>query len=220
MGYEPIDAWYEEQQQAVYDGVLEAYRNSDEYAEDKWRAIEEFISERQKSYYLSNPLVAEPAFNLLEEARELYKLGHYPSAQVFAGAATEVGFGDILLKPIVHGFVHSDTFAPMIADIIEGARAVYKFKALIVHIVSEFSGIDLYTFKVGGSTDSLWKDIDAVRVQRNNVLHKGNLAVTKEEAEHAILVAAALLEMIYPSVMKSLGLHLHNGIRVCGDPSC
>jgi hypothetical protein len=139
---------------------------------------------------------------------------------VFAGAATEVGFEDILLKPIVYGFVHSDTFAPMIADIIEGARAVYKFKALIVHIVSEFSGINLYTFKVGGSTDSLWKDIDAVRVRRNNVLHKGNLAVTKEEAEHTILVAATLIEMIYPAVMKSLGLHLHNGIRACSDPSC
>lgn len=44
MGYEPIDAWYEEQQEAIYNGVLEVYRGSDEYAED----MRNFISERQR----------------------------------------------------------------------------------------------------------------------------------------------------------------------------
>jgi hypothetical protein len=48
MGYEPIDAWYEEQQEATYNGVLEHYRSSDEYAEDMSRAIEDFVSERQR----------------------------------------------------------------------------------------------------------------------------------------------------------------------------
>jgi hypothetical protein len=220
MGYEPIDAWYEEAEQAAYDAAMEQYRDSGAYFEDMGRAIDDFVSERQKSFYVEHPLIAESSFNLLSEAKDLFALNHYSASQVFAGAATEVIFGEALLKPIVFGFVHSDTFAPMVADIIEGARSVYKFKELILHIASEFSGKDLHKFKVGTSSNSLWQDIDAVRGQRNKIVHKGTLAVNKQEAEHSILVATTLLETIFPSVIKSLGLHLHDAIRVCDNSRC
>src|SRR5262249_19788956 len=220
MGYEPCDAWYEEAEQAAYDAVMEQYRNSDAYYEDMDHAINEFVSERQKSFYIDKPLIAEPAFKLLSEANELFALDHYAASQVFAGAATEVFFGESLLKPIVFGFVHSDTFAPMVAEIIEGTRAVYKFKILISHIVSEFTKVDLSKFSVGASSNSLWNDIDAVRGKRNKIVHKGELAVSKADAEHSILVATTLLETIFPSVIKGLGLHLHNGIRICDNPKC
>jgi DNA-binding MurR/RpiR family transcriptional regulator len=84
MGYEPIDAEYEAQMDAIYDGVMEHYYGSDAYAEDLNRGIEEFTTERQRSYYVENTAVAESAFNLLAEARELFHLGHYGASQVMA----------------------------------------------------------------------------------------------------------------------------------------
>jgi hypothetical protein len=220
MGYEPIDAEYEAQMEAIYDGVLAEYRNSNDYYEDIGRGIDEFISDRQKSFYLEKPAVAEPAFNLLTEARELFTLSHYAAAQVMAGAAAEVTFGDALLKPMVYGFVHSDTVAPMVAKIIEDARSVWKFEALLIEIVLRFSGIDITTFAPLGSNETLWQSVKSVRGKRNEVLHRGGLAaVTREEAEQAIVVAATLIETVFPAVLNSLGLHLH-GVNACANPHC
>src|ERR1041384_299751 len=220
MGYEPIDAEYEARMDAIYEGVLEHYRNSDSYYEDINKGIDDFIAERQKSFYIEKPAVAESAFNLLSEARELFTLGHYAAAQVMAGASVEVTFGDALLKPMIFGFVHSDAVAPMVADIIEDARSVYKFKALLVEIVSRYSSIDLYTFTIPGSTKSLWQSVNEVTTQRNDVLHRGGLlTVTREEAEYALAVATTLLETVFPAVLNNLGLHLH-GLNVCADPHC
>ena len=216
MGFEPIDAEYESQVDAIYNGVLEEYFASDSYAEDMNRGINEFTADRQKSFYIENPTVAERAFNLLTEARQLFALDHYAAAQVMAGAAAEVTFGDALLKPMVYGFVHSDTIAPIVADIVESARQVYKFKALLVAIVSEFSGISL-TAATQGSNQSLWDSVDKVRGQRNLVLHaSGLLKVSREQAEEALTLAAVLLESVFPAVLKTLGLHLH-GASVCAD---
>jgi hypothetical protein len=213
VGYEPIDAEIEAQQEAVYHGVLEDYRNSDSYYEDINRGIDEFIADRQKSYFLENPLVAQPAFDLLTEARGLLLSKHYAAAQIIAGAAAEVTFGNVLLKPMVYGFVHSDTVAQMVADIVENARSVFKFKTLLVAIVSQFSGIDLIAPDSSGK--SLWNSVDDVRSKRNAVLHGNGLTkVTNEEAEQALAVATMLIETVFPAVVGSLGLHLH-GIEIC-----
>jgi hypothetical protein len=96
MGYEPIDAEYEAQMDAIYEGVMEQYYHSDTYAEDLNRGIDEFIAARQKSYYVDNPSVAESAFSLLAEARALFELRRYGVSQVMAGAAAELAFGEVL----------------------------------------------------------------------------------------------------------------------------
>ena len=219
MGFEPIDAEYESQMEAVYNGVLEEYFASESYAEDVNKAIEEFSTDRQKSFYIENPTLAEPAFALLKEAQELFDHSHYAAAQVLAGAAAEVTFGDALLKPMLYGCVHNDTLAPVVADIVENARQFYRFKALLVAIVSEFSGISL-TSPVQGSRRSLWDSVDNVRKQRNEVLHgDGLLKVTREDAEEALTLATTLIETVFPSVLTKIGLHLHHA-RVCGDLKC
>jgi len=215
MGYEPIDAEYEMQMDAIYDGVLEQYYNSDAYHEDISRGIEEFIDERQRSFYLEKPDVAKPAFDLLGQAGELFNMGQYGAAQVFAGAAAELTFGDALLKPMVYGLAHSDTVAPVLAGIIENARSVHKFKALLVAIVSEFSGIDLTANVASLSNRSLWSYVDDVRRQRNAILHgDGLMKVNREDAELALTVASELFHKVLPSVLAKIGLHLHDA-TVC-----
>ena len=76
------------------------------YREHKEQAIEEFTGERLKSFYLAHPLIARPSFEALTEARKLVE-GHLSAAQVIAAVAVEVGLKDALLKPVVHGLVHS-----------------------------------------------------------------------------------------------------------------
>jgi hypothetical protein len=73
MGWEPIDAEYESQMEAIYNGVLDEYLKSDSYHEDINRAIDDFTTDRQKAFYLKEPTVTEPAFNLLAEAKELFE---------------------------------------------------------------------------------------------------------------------------------------------------
>jgi hypothetical protein len=217
MGWEPIDAEIESQMDAIYSGVLDDYYKSDAYHEDIGRGIDEFIAERQKSYYLGHPSLIHPATRLLAEARELFDLQHYASAQVFAGAAAEIAFGDTLLKPMVYGLVHSDTVAPLVADVIENARSIYKFKALLVAIVSEFSQIDLTANSSELNNQSLWSFVDGVRKQRNSILHSDGFSkVSKEDAETAITASSQLLEQVLPKVLAGIGLHLHGG-EVCGD---
>ncbi len=217
MGYEPIDAEYESKMEALYEGVLESYYGSDAYHEDIGRGIDDFIADRQKSYYLGHPTLIHPAEHLLAEARELFDLKHYASAQVFAGASAEIVFGDALLKPMVYGLVHSDTVAPLVADVIENARSVYKFKALLVAIVSEFSQIDLTANSTDLNNQSLWSFVDGVRKQRNSVLHSDGFSkVNKEDAETAITASTQLLELVLPKVLDGIGLHLH-GADVCGE---
>jgi hypothetical protein len=41
-----------------------------------------------------------------------------------------------------------------------------------------------------------------------------------EEAEHAIVVAIAVTEELFPVFAKSLGYHLHDGFRLCSDSIC
>ena len=218
MGWEPIDAEYDSQMDAIYSGVLAEYYNSDAYHEDIGRAIDDFVADRQKSYYLNHPSLLHPAVRLLTEARDLFDIQHYASAQVFAGAAAEIVFGDALLKPMVYGLVHSDAVAPLVADVVENARSVYKFKALLVAIVSEFSRIDLTANLPEINNQSLWSFVDGVRKQRNAVLHSDGFAtVTKEDAERAITVSSQLLDLVLPKVLAGIGLHLH-GADVCGDP--
>jgi hypothetical protein len=120
---------------------------------------------------------------------------------------------------MLYGFVHSDTLAPVVADIVENARQVYKFKALLVAIVSEFSGISL-TSAVQGLRSSLWDSVDNVRKQRNVVLHGNGLPkVTREDAEEALTLATTLMETVFPAVLANIGLHLHNA-TVCANSQC
>jgi hypothetical protein len=41
------------------------------------------------------------------------------------------------------------------------------------------------------------------------------------EAGHlAIAVAASLVENVFPEVIKHIGLHLHDRVRICNDTKC
>ena len=199
-------------QEAEYETAMDEL-----YREHKDQAIEEFTAERLNSFYLAHPHIAQPPFEALAEARNLIE-GHTSAAQVFAAVATEVGLKDALLKPVVHGLVHSEPAAEIITEFTLRTRFDF-FHKLLSEILSEHGGVDLKTYKRAGVAKNLWDEILEIQRCRHRVLHKAESS-SPAQAEQAIAVAETILEKLFPTVVSHLGLHLHDGVRICGDQRC
>ncbi|MBL8208571.1 MAG: hypothetical protein JNM09_30350, partial [Blastocatellia bacterium] len=178
MGFDPMDAEIEEYQSRLYEDFYDQYKSSDHYWEDKYKAVEEYLAEeilpeRLEAFYLRKADIVLAPLHLLIEARELYQLNRYSASQVFAGAALEVTFKDVLLKPIVSGMIHNDTVAEIIIDIFSShIREIDKFKGLLINVIKEVSGINISEYKLENSKQTIWEQATEARKQRNALLHK------------------------------------------------
>jgi len=188
------------------------------YREHKEQAIEEFTDERLKSFYVAHPLVAQLAVETLAEARKLLE-GHSTAAQVFAAIAVEVGLKVALLKPVVRGLVHSESTAEIITDLTLRHTRFDFFHQLLSEILLKHGGVNLESYAREGASKGLWAEIQEVQKCRDRVVHRAESA-TREQAERAIAIARVILEDLFPAVVSHLGLHLHDGVRVCQDWRC
>jgi hypothetical protein len=192
---------YEEFARDVLDG------KDDLYSE----IIEKFTSERLQSYYVANPRIAERALWALTQARGL--LSTYPEASlVFAITAAEVGLKSCLLKPILHGLVHNEAMAVIIAELIPEQRND-KFQNLLFTILNEYGGIDLRTFQRLGMGQTLWQEVKATQTLRNSIVHRGE-HVSPGDAHKAVEIASAIIEKVFPSVITRLGLEMNSRLEV------
>jgi hypothetical protein len=173
--------------------------------------INQFTSERLQSYYLKNPRLLDSALWALTEARDLLTT-HPSAALVLAVAAAEVGIKSGLLKPILHGLVHDDAMAIVIAELVPERRD-NQFKKLLFGILKEYGGVDLQTFKRPDSTMTLWAEIEATQKTRNRVVH-GAEAATVADAENALQIASVINESLFPAVILTLGLHMDASFEV------
>lgn len=185
------------------------------YEEHKKEAIEEFTVERLQSYYLKNKLLAKPALQALKEARSLIKL-NVTAGFIFGAISMEVGLKAAILKPIVYGLVHIDSIAEIIADLTISHTGMDRYRNLLSQILKDHCAIDLDNYKRKGANKSFWEEIKEVKKVRNLVVHRGELA-SVEQAELSINIASEILEKIFPKIISKIGLHLHDGFRVCDD---
>lgn len=125
----------------------------DLYEEHRERAIEEFTTDRLKSYYLGNPWVLRPPVEALTEAQKLAK-EHTTAAHVLATIAVEVGLKVALLKHVVYGLVHSEATAEIIADLTLRHTRFDFFDSLLLRILGEHGGVDLERYTRTRSIDS------------------------------------------------------------------
>ncbi len=222
MSFELMDAEFEEYQDRLYEDFYDQYRNSGHYWEDKYKAIEEYLAEeilpeRLEAFYRRKSDIIIAPLNLLIEAKELYQLKRYSASQVFAGAALEVTFKDVLLKPIVSGMIHNDTVAEIIIDIFSShIREIDRFKGLLINVIKEVSGINIAEYKHENSKQTIWGQASEVRKQRNALLHKATPA-TLEEAELSLSVATFVLEDLFPRILEKIGLCLTSN-NLIGSP--
>lgn len=230
MGDSEEDFWEEEARyEAEMEAAGEAYHEEmgrqwakdnlpelakETYEDNYEQAIEEFTAERLQSFYLEHSEVAVPALNSLLYAQSLQPF--FPKAAlVFAVSATEITLKDVLLTPIISGLVHQEELASFIADLTTNHSGMGRFHKLLTGILSRYGGFSLSTYKRAGSNQTLWEELTVVQKARNQVVHEG-ADPDDDTATLSISVADTLLHEVFPTVLKNLGLHIHQPITVCG----
>lgn len=206
MSYDESDA----ARDAFYDEVYEQVSKE---------AVENFTAERFRSFYDRETAIAEKPYCSLVQARALILTTHHTAAFLHAAIASEVMLRGVVLKPIIYGFIHSDSIAPLIVELAFGSTGLERIKKLLAKIFQDVSAIDLMAYRRPGSAKALWEEIVQIQKRRDLIVHRAEVA-SKDEAEMAITVAAAVTEELFPSLAKSLGYHLHDGFRLCSDGVC
>ena len=107
MSYDEADAWEEAGMEAMYEQVTSDPAVKQQFYEQLYdEIVKDFTDNRLRSFYEEKPDVVAPAIDALEQAKKF--LPHHDTAAfIFAYIAAEVGLTSALLKPIVHGLVHS-----------------------------------------------------------------------------------------------------------------
>jgi hypothetical protein len=188
------------------------------YEEHKAEAIEEFTYERLQSYYSDNRLLAKPAFYALSEAQNLLEI-NATAGFIFAAIAMEVGLKETLLKPIVFGLVHVASSASLVTNLVMSHQNMDRYKELLLQILRDHGGVDLQSYKRLGSNKTIWEEISNIKTKRNLILHTAQTS-SHEEATLALAVASTILGELFPAVVTRMGLHLHDGFRICDDWKC
>lgn len=188
------------------------------YEEHKEQAIQEFIDKRLQSYYSDHRLLAKPALGALTEAKNLVH-ANATSAFLFSAIAVEVGLRETLVKPIVFGLVHTLSVASLITDLVLSRSGWTKYKHLLLQILRQHTDVDLYAYKRPDSRRPIWDEIADVKKKRDLIMHQAQTATT-DEAGLAIGVASTIMENLFPTVVAKMGMHLHEGFRICDDWKC
>lgn len=214
MSYDEQDAAYDR----FIDELYKEFRDSAlDDAELYDKIVDDFKASRLRGFYADHPFVAQTSGNALEESISL-ATDHPRAALVLAVTAAEVCLREALLTPILHGMFHTESSAELVVRRVVTVKDEKLFKALI-RVLSDHTDIDLQSFVRPGSRKPLWEEMRELQVKRNQVLHQAT-TVPIEDARHAIAIAKVLLREVFPTVITKLGLHLHEGGRVCDSPKC
>jgi hypothetical protein len=176
-------------------------------AQIKADAVEEFNSERLKSYFKANPKVALPAFAALHEAQS-FLAANPKVALVFSTTAMEIALKAVMLRPIVFGLVHTEGLAGFITEVATDGTGMDRFKKLLTGILATYAEVNLDSYKRTNSKVTLWQEFTDVQKARNMVIHRGE-KVPDSMAHIGVAVAATLLTRIFPALLKKLGLTLN-----------
>lgn len=186
--------WYEAEQEEAYSAMMESLAE-ELYPEHKEQAIDEFIDERLKSYYLTNNDIAVNSISFIKRAKEL--ISSDPTASlIFSSIATEVILKSVLLKPVVYGLVHTESLAELISSMLLKQNGIDRFKALVFSILESYIEFEegIEKFKREGSEINLWNERAEIQTTRNNIMHKAK-SCTIEQAKTSFLVAVVFFRL-------------------------
>ncbi len=175
------------------------------YPEHKAQAIGEFTSERLRSFYVVNPRVMRPAVDAIQEGKGLNAAGHSSAALVFFVTAIELLLKATVLKPVVHGLVHSEPLAEVIVEQALGQSGFDRYTKLLSRLYAEFAGLDIDSITRPGVNQNLLTECSALQGLRNRIIHQG-ATCTPEQAAHGLEVAVAVYEHVVVPLISALGL--------------
>lgn len=201
MSYDEFDAAQDE----MYERL-----SAELYPEHKEQAITEFTGERLRSYYLENPRVAQPAIRMLHEAEALLAEGHIDAALVFAASSCELFLKATLLRPVIHGLVHSEVLAEAIVNSTLAQTGLLRYKKLLGQLFEHLTRQKLETVMRKDAKKPLLAEIAEIQEIRNKVVHQG-CATTQLEAERALNVCRTAVAFVLTPLLVSVGLESRKG---------
>ena len=198
MSYDENDAALED----FYDRMNEEF-----YPEHKQQAIQEFTTERLKSFYVEHPEVMVPAVLAYREAKKLRESERYAATVIFSMTAIEVFLKATLLKPVVYGLVHHELLATVIVEHTFGQTGFSRYKKLLSSLFSSFAGIDLNMVKRDGAKSFLLEEVLSLQELRNKIIHQG-LQVGETEATHALNISQEVYKAIVIPMLQAMDLQI------------
>ena len=193
-----------DQHDAALDEMYEQI-GRDLYPEHKAQAIEEFTAERLRSFYVAMPMVMRPAVDALQEGKRLLAGGHNSAAVVFYVSAIELLLKATLLKPVVHGLVHSEGLAEVIVQLALGQPGFDRYSNLLAQLFSELAGLEIRSIARSGATEKLLVECTAQQALRNQIIHQG-ATCSVSQAKLAQDVSVAVYELVVHPMLARLGL--------------
>jgi hypothetical protein len=198
MTYDPSDAARDE----MYEQIAREL-----YPEHKAQAIVEFTLERLQSYYIANPRIMRPAVDAIQEGRRLQANGHSSAAVIFFVTAIELLLKATLLKPVVHGLVHSEGLAEVIVEQALRQPGFDRYTKLLAKLFTELVGLELTGICRPDALEPLLSECTAQQSLRNKIIHQGANA-NEEQAELARIVAVAVYELVVRQMLGKLRLQV------------
>ena len=198
MTYDALDAARDE----MYDRLSEEL-----YPQHRAQAVVEFTSERLRSFYATNPWVMRPAVDAIQEGRRLLSNRHFSAALVFFVTAIEVYLKATLLKPVVHGLVHSEGLANTIVEQVFGQSGFVRYTGLLAKLFTELADMDVRSVKIAGSPEKLLEECTSLQNVRNAIVHQGGTCEA-ERAERALRVSTAVFDLIVHPMLQHLELQV------------
>lgn len=196
MTYDPHDAARDE----MYEQM-----SRELYPDHKAQAITEFTNSRLQSYYVANPRVMRPAVDAIQEGNRLRANCHYGAAVVSYVTAVELLLKATLLKPVVHGLVHSDGLAEVIVQQALGQSGFDRYVNLLKRLFADLVNLDIAAVTRPLASKPLLEECTQQQKLRNKIIHQGTSA-DSEQAELAYLVAVAVYELVVKPMLGALGL--------------
>lgn len=125
-----------------------------------------------------------------------------------------------LLRPVVHGLVHSDGIGEIIVRHLFEQAGFDRYKKLLARLFHELLDIDIARVARADATEPLLKECTDRQTLRNAIIHQGERA-TAEQAEAARLVAVAVFELVVYPMLYGLGLQVieHGEIALASSPA-
>jgi hypothetical protein len=109
-----------------------------------------------------------------------------------------VGFKNLLLRPIIHGFVNSDHVADLVSTaIVSSNREEKRLRGFLSVLFRNMTRVNLEAIEIGGQKQALWRHIEIVQKTRNTILHRAESA-GRQDAEYAIALASLVVEELFP----------------------
>jgi len=198
MSIDRFEAEREDAMDAFYDSI-----SKELYPEHKEQAIDEFIEERMRSYFLKYSGIIQAPIECFFHAVDLQQVSPR-CALVMYTSTIELYLRAVLLKPVLYGMIHNESVAELIVRSSVGQSGFNRYKKLLASLCHHAAEIELSDLK-GLDGKPIIQEASEVYDIRNRVVHQGYQATTRE-MERARNIAVQILTKVVEPVLHNLNL--------------